>query len=116
EDLPSEVVASDDWAVRRAYAHVKQLDKTGETRATKLLARKRPHLVPILDKAVRKALGRAQQPVWFPFHEWLTAEGKANAEMLRELGDAAGLQDISTIRVFDVLAWRVGSGNVPGAD
>src|SRR5690625_3735066 len=41
-------------AVRELYRALVRLPGIGETRATKLLARKRPHLVPIVDSVVRR--------------------------------------------------------------
>lgn len=111
EDLSREDVADRNWAVRKAYRKVRALPGIGETRATKLLARKRPNLVPILDSVVRATLNRKRSAVWEPLHVWLSADEKANARRLRELGDRAGLQDISVIRIFDVLVWMVGSGH-----
>ena len=37
----------DDWAVRTAYNSLITLPGVGPTKATKLLARKRPHVVPL---------------------------------------------------------------------
>lgn len=110
ELLPVDVVADESWPVLTLYRRLRGLPGVGETRATKLLSRKRPHLVPVIDSVVRAELGRGVGPFWVPLHRWLTAEDLARATWLRELGDEAGLADISILRIFDVLAWRVGSG------
>jgi hypothetical protein len=86
------------------------LPGVGQTKATKLLARKRPHLAPIQDSVITKELGVAKA-YWKPLHRWLTQSGSANAQRLEHLRDQAGLgSKISLLRTFDVLAWRVGSG------
>ncbi len=82
-----------------------------ETAATKLIARKRPHLVPIPDSVVTQQLGIVKGRYWLPLHAWLTADDNANHRHVVELRDAAGLgPEISALRVFDVLAWLVGKG------
>jgi hypothetical protein len=100
----------DDWAVRAAYRRLTTLPGVGQTKATKLLARKRPHLVPIQDSVITKELG-VTKAYWKPLHRWLTEDGSANSRRLERLRDRAGLGPrISVLRTFDVLAWRVGSG------
>lgn len=108
--LPPETITDGRWPVLTLYRRLRDLPGVGETTATKLLSRKRPHLVPIIDSVVRRELGRVRGPFWVPLHRWLTADDRANAIRLRQLGDEAGLADISVLRIFDVLAWRVGSG------
>lgn len=50
-DLAAEDIG-DDWPVRAAYRELLAVPDVGATTATKLLARKRPHLVPIWDTVV----------------------------------------------------------------
>jgi hypothetical protein len=100
----------EDWAVRAAYRSLITLPGVGQTKATKLLARKRPHLVPIQDSVITAELG-VTSAYWKPLHRWLTDNGAANAARLEHLREQAGLGlRISVLRTFDVLAWRVGSG------
>lgn len=100
----------DDWAVRSAYRRLVTLPGVGQTKATKLLARKRPHLVPIQDSVITHELG-VTTTYWTPLHRWLTENASENAKRLEHLLDLAGVgSDISVLRAFDVLAWRVGSG------
>jgi Family of unknown function (DUF6308) len=77
----------------------------------KMLARKRPHLVPILDAIVTQELSIHHGLFWLPLHTWLTVDDRANHRHLESLRSRAGLgTDISVLRVFDVLTWMTGEG------
>ncbi len=103
----------DDWPVRAAYRELMNIDGVGETTATKLLARKRPHLVPILDSVVTRELSVVNGQYWRPLHDWLRADDRAQHGRLMRIRDAAGVgSDISVLRLFDVLAWMVGGNHV----
>ncbi len=80
----------DVWPVRDAYRELLAVPGIGETTATKLLARKRPHLVPILDAVVTAELSVVKGRYWVPLHAWLTADGRAQHRRLEELRLAAG--------------------------
>ena len=100
-----------DWPVRALYRELLTVRDVGETTATKLLARKRPHLVPILDSVVTTELGIVKGNFWVPLHAWLVADERASYHHLEDLRSLAGLgDDISALRVFDVLAWMTGKG------
>jgi hypothetical protein len=73
--------------------------------ASKLLARKRPHLLPVYDDVVRCAL---QHPVnvWAALRAALRADGKALDQKLHGLREAADLAPrVSALRVLDVALW-----------
>ncbi|GIG26993.1 DUF6308 family protein [Cellulomonas denverensis] len=107
-DLTEDEVG-DGWAVRPLYRALLGIPGIGETRATKLLARKRPHLVPILDSVVSRELGIVKGRYWQPLHAWLVADDRAGHRRLEDLRAEAGLApSVSALRVFDVLAWTVG--------
>lgn len=109
-DLAAENLG-DAWSVRAAYRELLSIKRIGETSATKLLARKRPHLVPILDSVVAAELSIAKGRYWRPLHAWLTADGRARHRQLEHLRAEAGLgPEVSVLRVFDVLTWMVGKG------
>ncbi|GMA21524.1 DUF6308 family protein [Arsenicicoccus piscis] len=98
--------------VRVLYAALRELPRLGPTRATKLLARKRPRLVPIVDSVVRSAMPPRTTSHWALLHAALTNDGGALQERLLDLRSKAGLSDdVSALRVFDVLVWMDGSGN-----
>lgn len=72
------------------------------TIASKLLASKFPHLVPISDKRVRKML-KAPEGYWIGWHRAMTSE---NQLMLASLRREAGLAEtVSLLRVADVCIW-----------
>ncbi|MFD8197460.1 DUF6308 family protein [Streptomyces wuyuanensis] len=74
--------------------------------AGKLLARKRPRLLPVYDKVVRCALGRPRPSFWLALHAALRENDRALHRQLLELREAAGLpQTVSALRVCDVAVW-----------
>ncbi|OAK53818.1 DUF6308 family protein [Rhodococcoides kyotonense] len=81
----------------------------GRTKATKLMARKRPRLVPIYDVVVGRVLNttiRHRDPI----REALRADMGALDERLRSIRTKAGLpNEISTLRVLDVISWMHGT-------
>ena len=105
-------------AVRSLYAEIRKLPQVGETKATKLLARKRPRLVPIIDSVVRETVFAQHRVQWAPLHEALRADNMALHRHLLQLRCEAGLPEVvSVLRVFDVLAWLAGkSAGVTNVD
>lgn len=98
----------DDWVGWRLWSALVALPDIGPTRASKLYARKRPRLRPIYDTVVADVIGRTD--IWTPLRETLQADPDLHLRLVR-LRDAAGLpQAVSSIRVFDVLAWMEGKG------
>jgi hypothetical protein len=75
----------------------------GRTTTSKLLARKRPHLLPVIDSVTMAALGRPRH-FWEPLRRQLRDSGLAAA--LTQLGrDADVPAHISVLRVLDVTLW-----------
>ncbi|SBT44558.1 DUF6308 family protein [Micromonospora narathiwatensis] len=73
--------------------------------AGKLLARKRPRLIPVYDSVVACAL-RGRPGFWLWLHEQLRAEDLLMTRMLRKLrveGDVP--THVSDIRIFDIVFW-----------
>lgn len=100
-----------DWPAWRLYAELRDIKEIGPTTASKLLARKRPHLVPIRDSVVEDQLALGAGPFWEPLRAWLVAGEGAHEHHLERVRAEAGLgSDISALRVFDVLTWLVGQG------
>ncbi|WP_306303787.1 DUF6308 family protein [Rhodococcus wratislaviensis] len=80
----------------------------GQTKATKLIACKRPRLYPIWDSVVSQVLGTERAHL-NPVREALRADDGALHYRLLSLRKEAGLpEEISALRVFDVLAWMDG--------
>jgi hypothetical protein len=81
----------------------------GWVTAAKLLARKRPLLLPVYDNVVKQVLGREDLTFWEPLHATLLADGQALHRRLVTIRGAAVVgEDVSPLRVFDVVCWRWG--------
>ncbi|MFE4518667.1 DUF6308 family protein [Kitasatospora sp. NPDC056783] len=88
--------------------HPGKPDGVGATVAGKLLARKRPHLVPVYDIRVKTLFRRPKvdNTFWSSLAEALRADGGALHARLAELRAEAGIgEDIGVLRVLDVIAW-----------
>ncbi|MFE3760817.1 DUF6308 family protein [Streptomyces sp. NPDC059104] len=73
--------------------------------AGKILARKRPQLLPVYDRVVRCAVGRPPS-FWLALHAALREDDAALHRQLQGLRQATGLPDtVSALRVCDVAVW-----------
>ena len=98
----------DAWELWSALRGVPDL---GPTTVSKLMARKRPRLIPIFDSVVKAHLMGGGDQHWVPLHAELRADDRALHRRLLELRTAAGLPEaVSALRVLDVLTWMEGSG------
>ena len=100
---------SDD-GLNHAWHRISGIHGIGPTRTSKLLARKRPRLIPIWDRVIDRTLGlEGTMSYWNAFHTALTIEGRALDMRLAQLGELAGISDrFSRIRTLDILAWMHG--------
>lgn len=74
-----------------------------DTRASKLLARKRPRLVPITDSIIVSAIGTPGQ-TWVTLHHcFQDGQFRQSVESLRP----EKTEDISLLRIFDVAIWML---------
>jgi hypothetical protein len=90
-------------------------DQLGFVAAGKLLARKRPHLIPIYDSRVKKVLDRPATDLWW----WrdLRCQLIKDQDLVRELDSVrvhAGASHLSLIRTFDIMCWMFGEPAGPG--
>ncbi|MFF4651427.1 DUF6308 family protein [Streptomyces sp. NPDC001380] len=93
-------------AADRAWRLLRDRKGMGETITSKLLARKRPRLLPVIDDVVRCVLGWPKPVFWSPLREELRADGHALEHLLLGLRKSAGLpEEVSALRVFDVVLW-----------
>ncbi|MFE9561565.1 DUF6308 family protein [Streptomyces sp. NPDC006487] len=77
----------------------------GWVTTNKLLARKRPRLLPVYDQVVRCAVGRPRS-FWLSLQGALAADGNALHEQLLSLRDGAGVPGtVSALRTCDVVLW-----------
>lgn len=80
------------------------LPDVGPVTATKLLARKRPELAPIVDRVIIRTLRPEPGRTWRTV-KTLLLDGERRARLM----DLAPDDDVSTLRLFDVLLWMHGS-------
>jgi len=96
------------WRILKSYRNV------GSTRASKLMARKRPHLIPIQDSVIRRVAEFPRKANdWLLWWEALTKDDEleCRADQLREAVDRP---DLSTLRALDVMLWMSGSQKTNG--
>lgn len=108
-DLVGETHAlTPDAPLRLLETELKSIKDIGTTKATKLMARKRPRLVPIYDTVVTRVLNTVKVHR-DPVREALRADGGALHTRLLRIRSAAALPDeISAVRVLDVITWMHG--------
>ncbi len=82
-------------------------DGLGRTRTSKLLAAKRPRLLPIWDSFVQKATGLDTLDYWAKFQSVLGDEQRAVWRWLCDLRalDIGVPQTVSELRLLDILLW-----------
>jgi hypothetical protein len=113
QDIPTDLDLGDPDALdhlrpgsraEEAWHLLKQQDDVGWVIAGKILARKRPRLIPIWDNVVKCANGRPPN-AWLWIGE-LLAQDTRLTDLLDDLPQQAGLLDVvSRIRVLDVAIW-----------
>lgn len=85
------------------------LDAVGDTKASKLLARKRPRLIPITDSIIASAVGTPGRTWPTLQHCFQDARFRERLENLRP----DGAEGITLLRIFDVAIWMLYSKSKP---
>jgi hypothetical protein len=99
---------TDGWLGWGRMKELRTIPGIGTTIASKLVARKRPRLRPIWDSVVAEVTGTAAAQ-WEPLRVALRADDRALHVRLLQLREKAQLPDeVSVLRVLDVIAWREG--------
>ncbi|MGA5650098.1 DUF6308 family protein [Streptomyces seoulensis] len=89
----------------QAWKLLRTVDDIGWVKAGKLLARKRPRLLPVYDNVVKCLLGSPSH-FWLPLHTALRADGNALHHTLLDLRKRAGVPEtVSALRVCDIVLW-----------
>lgn len=102
-DVPLwEATPADLTAVAELWRLVRSIDGVGRTRASKLLARKRPHLVPIVDSVIAAALCLGDD-TWRPLAT--TLQDPQLRHDIDALRPPQVNPQMSTLRLLDVLTW-----------
>lgn len=109
---PPEIVNT--WPAWRLESELLSIYGLGPTTVSKLIARKRPLLVPVYDTLVAGLL----KPIggyWAALNAELRRNDSALQRHLISLRAEAGIgDDISPLRVFDVVAWRTAKDELSG--
>jgi hypothetical protein len=81
----------------------------GATTASKIMARKRPHLIPIWDEVIGQVIGvDSSKGQWMNWHRLLT-DGSGLPERLAEIHRLSEVElPLSELRIMDVVLWRYG--------
>jgi hypothetical protein len=79
----------------------------GRMTATKLLARKRPHLLPVYDIVVGRMLGKPQN-ITHCLHSWFHSDPERAKSLASMRDEIPGVADISLLRVLDAAIWTHG--------
>lgn len=104
-DAGAEDLIQKDGAADRLWRLLETQDGAGWVTAGKLLARKRPGLIPVYDKIVRCAFGRPRN-IWTALREALRQDDSILLETLNDLRQRAELpSQITPLRVLDVAVW-----------
>ncbi|MET3420872.1 hypothetical protein BJ973_000084 [Actinoplanes tereljensis] len=99
----AELIA-DGGSAERAWSLLVAQDGVEFVIAGKILARKRPHLIPVYDRVVRCQFGHPRH-VWQLLHDRLERDDRVRAT-LAGLHEQAGLPSaVSLLRVLDVVLW-----------
>ena len=94
----------------------------GPTIASKIMARKRPHLIPIEDKIVNRAIRLGKNNSWRMWWEELRADGclldratevKQHLEQSTEAKIRLKGAELSTLRALDIVLWMSGRPKDP---
>jgi hypothetical protein len=108
------------WQLLRDVKDRRTNRRLGPVAAGKLLARKRPGLIPIADSCTSKAFSRkasGQDVTWWDDvrsalrDPWPAANGVTLWQYLADLRAAAGVTHLPILRVLDILGWMHGGGS-----
>lgn len=85
----------------------------GPVTTSKLLARKRPRMLPVIDSVVKDVLHHPRRGDFYrTLQHHLAIDGQALHHHLKDVRDRAEIgSDISVIRCFDVIVWLTGRDN-----
>ena len=95
------------------WSELKKVQGLGPTKVGKLISRKRPRLIPVYDSVVSRILKAPNGRYWSSIQGLLQSPmgemGPSINDYLAEVRTDAGIgDDISTVRVLDVIVWMSG--------
>jgi hypothetical protein len=97
------------WTLWEAICDIEprpERNRIGPVAAGKLLARKRPRLLPVYDSRIKQVLRRphTDNKWWHDLHDQLTTD-PGFVQELESVRRRAGADHMSLLRVFDVMCW-----------
>jgi hypothetical protein len=94
------------------FSILRSCDGLGRTITSKILAAKRPCLIPIYDQHVAAFLGFSKEDYWNPWHEFMQSpEGHWCGNQVSQLAAKLGIHNISHLRLLDVVIWMKQHGH-----
>ena len=94
------------------FSKLAERNGLGRTITSKILAAKRPELIPIYDQHVAAYLGFSKEDYWNPWREFMQSdEGRKCANRVSELAIKLGIHGISQLRLLDVVIWMKQHGH-----
>jgi hypothetical protein len=112
-EVPHAVIAPDS-AAWNLHALLKSMGaQNNDVAAAKLLARKRPHLLPIYDNRVKRVLSTPDMPLrhinmWDCYWTWFAANAERAEGVMELRGEVSKLERLSLLRIMDVVLWMKG--------
>lgn len=115
-DVPIWKVSKDEFAkgrsLRLLHDKLLRIDGIGPVITSKLLASKRPHLVPIQDRDVSALFGKRAADLWWsPWYD--TMQSSKVRELLDNFAKEAGVNGPSLLRIADIIFWMKAQENKP---
>lgn len=99
-------------ALRRNGKPTEEKWNVGPTRASKIMARKRPHLIPINDRVIRRVIDKKpSENDWKLWWEALSGDEELE-HRAQALRSAINQPELATLRVFDIVLWMSGTKGV----
>lgn len=95
------------WDLLRRNADGEDRWDVGPTIASKIMARKRPHLIPIDDSVVADLTGLNKKYSWLTWWQELRTDNYLT-ERAKEVREHVGRPDLSTLRALDIVLWKYG--------
>ena len=102
------------WPAWQLWDLLHDMSGIGPVIAGKLVARKRPRLIPVYDSVVAERVGHPEH-FWAALNEDLRADDGALHRRLVDIRRQSAIgEDISALRIFDIVTWMPGRGGIPG--
>jgi len=107
-----ESVVADGSAAAQLWAELRDIPSIEWVTAGKLLARKRPRLIPVYDRVVRQVLGRSDTDNWWiPLRELLVIHPELVRRWEALKRQAVVPHQVSLLRILDVALWMSGGAS-----